>query len=364
MPKKRVKKRGVKKFPKREFLKFLIIFLSVILMLVLIFLGILFFKAYEKNKIISCGDGSFYGNCSLIKPYFCDSDGQLIEKASICECSDILTRYRDLCISKYQIDAKEITLKYILDSKINEINFTVYKAMENYLSQIKRSISFSDANRPERRDFKLKNINEPQQRELLLPLITQIQNIAPNNKDNQARVAISLVQNINFGASEKNISFYRYGLNYSRYPYEVLYDNEGVCGEKSELLAFLLRELGYGVVFFYYQEENHEAIGIKCPVEYSLDGSGYCFIETSGPAIITDDKIEYVGGITLNSQPEILFISDGATFGLNNFYEYKDAQSMKKIYEDIRDDGKINFFRSYKLNNLKEKYGLVEEYNV
>ena len=51
-----------------------------------------------------------------------------------------------------------------------------------------------------------------------------------------------------------------------KYPYEILYENKGVCSDKSRLLACLLKELGFGCVLFVYNSENHEAVGIKCPI--------------------------------------------------------------------------------------------------
>ncbi|MDP3956930.1 MAG: hypothetical protein Q8Q10_00315 [bacterium] len=67
------------------------------------------------------------------------------------------------------------------------------------------------------------------------------------------------------------------------YPYEVLYDNTGVCQDKSYLAYSLLKELGYGVAIFLFPdpEDNHMAIGVKCPLQYSNYASGYCFIETT-----------------------------------------------------------------------------------
>ena len=93
-------------------------------------------------------------------------------------------------------------------------------------------------------------------------------------------------------------------------------------------------------------------------MENSLDKTGYCFIETTGPSIITDNSIEYVGGITLESDPEVFFISDGISLG-NDLYEYGDAEDMIKIR-----NGEFLLFKESKLQKLKEKYGLVEEYNV
>ncbi len=65
------------------------------------------------------------------------------------------------------------------------------------------------------------------------------------------------------------------------YPYEVLYKNKGICSDKSYLAYSLLRDLGYGVAFFLFPEDQHIAIGVKCPLEYSNYDSGYCFIETT-----------------------------------------------------------------------------------
>ena len=67
------------------------------------------------------------------------------------------------------------------------------------------------------------------------------------------------------------------------YPYEVLYDNTGVCQDKSYLAYSLLKELGYGVAIFLFPdpEDNHMAVGVQCPLQYSNYDSGYCFIETT-----------------------------------------------------------------------------------
>ena len=57
------------------------------------------------------------------------------------------------------------------------------------------------------------------------------------SKDEQLRIAVSLVQNIPYDWD----NYYTGELG--KYPYEVLYQNKGVCGEKSQLIIFLLREV-------------------------------------------------------------------------------------------------------------------------
>ena len=191
-------------------------------------------------------------------------------------------------------------------------------------------------------------------------MLLAIQDITEDKTD-RVRIAISLVQKIPFGNSNRTIFFRENLLNYSRYPYQVLYDDMGVCGEKSELLAFLLKEMGYGVVFFYHNFENHESIGIRCPVQYSLDNSGYCIVETTGASIITDDEIEYAGVGRLYSEPEVILIAKGNSVG-RDLYEYNDAKDLKEIRRAI-ENGKINLLQHNQLEILKEKYGLEEIYN-
>ena len=341
----KIKKRVVR------FRHFLII-LFVIMVLALIAIYI----AYTSSKILVCNDGTFYDCCSLIKPYYCE-EGILMEKASVCGCSELTTKSEDTCISKYQTNPKNISLNYVLRGEEGEIGFTVYEGMYNYLSKVPRSIYYSGDEIPSRADFKLKNMDEEEQRELLLPLVVKIQEIT-DDKNDQLRIAISLVQNIDYDLSNKTNPFIENRINYSRYSYEVLYDMQGICGEKSALLAFLLREMGYTVSLFYYAQENHEALGIGCPIRKSFDDTGYCFIETTGPAILSDDSIEYIDGITLSSEPQILILSEGDSLG-KNLYEYRDAEIMRWLRQ-----GKFVLFAKSKLEKLQKKYDLIEEYYV
>ena len=181
-------------------------------------------------------------------------------------------------------------------------------------------------------DFKLKSINEEVQRTFLMPLVSKIQNIT-FDKDEQAIIAISIVQNIPYGFSNKTQQISgKNSVAYSRYPYEVLYGFQGVCGEKSQLLSFLLKELGFQTAIFYNQQENHESVGIKCPIKESWQNTGYCFVETSGPSIITDTLISYTGGIILESKPEVMVISEGISLrkGLQKYNERSRLERKRK----------------------------------
>ncbi|MEK6840409.1 MAG: hypothetical protein AABX79_00450 [Nanoarchaeota archaeon] len=333
------------------------VYSAIIILLILAVLIGIFNVVRFSEKVKTCGDSSLYDTCSETKPYYCEK-GILIEKSSVCGCPNLFAGIGDSCTNDFQTAPKNLSLNYIIDGQEKTIEFTVYKKMSDYLSSLSRGISYLNGGKPQRSDFAFKKINEENQSEFLLPLVIEIQNLAPKDKEKQARIAVSLVQNIQYGFSNKTASFFGNRVNYSRYPYEVLYDSQGVCGEKSELLAFLLRKIGYDVVLFYNQKENHESVGIKCPIEESYRETGYCFVETTGPSIISDDGIVYVGGVTLNSQPEVIPISEGESLP-EDLREYGDAETMKSIRQ-----GKFFLFKNLKLWVLKKRYGLVESYNL
>ncbi len=332
---------------------------SILFMIVIITLIYYTFMAINPLKI--CNDGSLRGECSSIKPFYCEN-GKLIERASICGCGNVSYGNDESCETEYQNESKNITLKYILRGKEGEINYTIYRGLFPYLENIPKSITYTNNDIPLREDFKLKKINEPEQRALILPLVVKIQEITSDKQD-QFRIAVSIVQKIEFGFSNKLDFAFSQKIPHQRYPYEVLYEQKGICGEKSELLVLLLKELGYETVMFFHEKENHESVGIKCPVNYSLKNTGYCFIETTGSSIITNNQINYIGGIKLMSVPEIMYLSKGYALE-ENMYEYKDAQTLIKIDKKIEDIGRLNPLDLYKLNKLKEKYQLAESYDL
>jgi hypothetical protein len=343
--------------------KYLIFVLFVLILLFIFSTGygsFVFLKKESVNVIDNlCGDDTLYNSCSSTEPYFCQN-GKLVELATLCGCPEGFVKRGDGCFSSYQTNPTNIRLNYTLRGEVYYIDFIVYKGFEDYISKVVRSISYPSSINSSRKDFILKTVEEKEQRKFLMPLVIQIQNIT-DNKDDQMRIAISLVQNIPFEASNKTYFFGSTKINYSRYPYEVLYDMKGICGEKSDLLAFLLKEMGYGISSFYYAKENHEALGIRCPKEESLVESGYCFLETTGPAIITDNQISYVDVGKLVSTPEIYLISEGKSIG-EELEEYEDADKLIWIRNSIEVIGVLGPIQKKILEKIKIKYGLPEEY--
>jgi hypothetical protein len=311
--------------------------LAVSITIILIGLGIAAYFLFFAGEDL-CGDGTKSGQCAAVQPYFC-YNGDLIEWATVCGCYNNSVADGEKCVSAYQTNPKEVKLKYILRGREKSIDFLAYGGMADYFGELSPFMNNNGKN-VSRVDFALRNINNSEQRELLLPLVIAIQNEA-KDKTEQARIAVSLVQNIPYGQSSKR-PIIKGLLNYSRYPYEVLYDNEGVCGEKSELLAFILRELGYKTGIFYYEAENHEAVGIGCSSKNDLENTGYCFVETTASAIISDDEIYYAGIGQLASVPELMKISEGNSLR-PLLLEYYEAKAIARL-RDARYTRRINLF--------------------
>ncbi len=139
-------------------------------------------------------------------------------------------------------------------------------------------------------------------------LVYQIQSITPN-KNKQALIAISLVQNIpynyNLSATDNR---YRSNLR-EMYPFQVLFYGEGVCGSKSELLVYLLKQLGFGTAIFYFKQENHMGVGIKIN-KSGYENTGYAYIETTdvSPPFYNRKHIITVG------YPTVAVISHGINY--------------------------------------------------
>ncbi len=292
--------------------------------------------------VMFCSDGTIYGGCAAQKPLYCN-DGVIVDNASVCGCPTGEVVHDDGCIPDYEVGPTGRNFNYTLRASRGEVSMTVYSGLNNYLAGLSRPDSY------------LQFLDEAVQLPYMEDLVEGIK-AKSNNREDQARIAISLVQNIPCDSA-----CVMSGELDSRYPYEVLYDGMAFCDEKARLLAFLLRELGLGAVLFNYTSEEHMAVGIECSVLYDYDSTGYCFIEPVTPSIVTGDRGNYVGVERLTSTPDVLKISDGFSFNSVS-EEYVDAQEWNRL-------GTLSGYDAEQLSqgdysswfNLVNKYGLETE---
>jgi hypothetical protein len=216
---------------------------------------------------------------------------------------------------------------YTLRGVSSQINFTVYEGMNNYLGSHEDSTVYSPYGQQLSQEethqiVSLRYVNESVEQSELGNLANTIEQVTPN-QDDQARIAISLVQNIPYDFN----SFTTNSVQW-KYPYEVLYSDTGVCEQKSTLLVCLLRDLGYGCAILEFP--SHTAVGIACPPQYAYY-SGYAFVETTIPSIITDCFGDYVGVGKLPSSPSyVIVIQDGKVMNSVS-EEYQDDQKYQSL---------------------------------
>ena len=197
------------------------------------------------------------------------------------------------------------------------ISFTTYGGLAEYFSKEDHSYRYD----PTKEVF-LELLENEHQDEYLTPLLDSIIGAAATS-DGQAKVAISLVQHIPYDWDK----FYGTTMDWY-YPYETLHNNKGVCADKSLLMAYLLNKLGYDTVLFEFSD--HMAVGVKCDPNYDFYNTGYAFIETTRPTIITYIPDTYFGGFQVTSNPNIIHLN-GGNKRLDVSSEYADAAEYKNL---------------------------------
>ncbi len=160
-----------------------------------------------------------------------------------------------------------------------------------------------------------------------------------------------------------------------RFPYETLYDNQGICTDKSFLEAALARELGFGVSLLTFDLERHMAAGVKVPIEYSSFNTGYALVETTNtgyrvgqlpiiddnrgqvrdPSIVkaTDEFIPEIIQSNLSKPSQVITVSEGKSYDRIVYL----SQIEKKLSEIIIELNAQN----YQLEILKNELINQEE---
>lgn len=166
------------------------------------------------------------------------------------------------------------------------------------------------------------------------------------DQDGFIELIFSFVQNaISFDLNFQN------RLSYTGYfhPYLTLFEQRGVCMEKSLLAKALLEKLDIGSAFFFYNQtgsnNDHIAIGLQCTPGYGLNKSSYCYVEQN--AYFPIGYLPGVGDYTF-----------GRDLKLSNS---KDDYRLKPII--IREIPKQYFYNfNQKTNPLAQSFGVLFYY--
>lgn len=159
--------------------------------------------------------------------------------------------------------------------------------------------------------------------------------------------------------------------SYPNYPYEVLYNNKGICAGKTFLAVSLIKEFGYGVAMFDYDpviedEAGHIAPAIKCPKEYSSYDSGYCYTETTESGfkigeipIDIDDGIAKTRTVINLFEEENIFNLGDSGLGNVEIHEVANGNSYQGIVQIVQTINRIEA-QEKELKRLNNIINLLE----
>jgi hypothetical protein len=219
--------------------------------------------------------------------------------------------------TEYLQSPKTTSFSYVIHGDRRSLSFTTFGGFSDFLSSNTHSYHYD----PETGVI-VDLLENADQNEFMRPFLETIRKRSIN-PDDQARIAISLVQRIPY-----NGNLFSRTLTDWYYPYETLHNNGGSDADKSVLLAYILNELGFDTVLFVFSD--HMAVGVRSSPRYAFSGTGYAFIETTRPAIITYEPDAGWGGFTLSQNPRIIHLTGGKKV-MDVSTEYGDAIRLKQL---------------------------------
>jgi hypothetical protein len=244
--------------------------------------------------------------------------------------------------------AKKQAYPYAIRTRSQSLYLTTYDGVADYLQKKYPDRPTDFYNPSTLEPYYRQYVGDPVQEKYLADFVRNIHDRSELPEE-RVRIAVSLIQHIPYAPTTRTL-----------YPYEVLHYDMGKCEDKSILMAYVLSQMGYGTSLFLYYPEHHMALGLRCPKQYSYNGSGYCFVETTAPSIMTYSNGTYEDVGKLVSTPEIIKISDGDSFDQIS-EEYTDARSFDTVINSASWDGSVMTLDAINYNQLgylRQKYGL------
>ena len=124
------------------------------------------------------------------------------------------------------------------------------------------------------------------------------------------------------------------------------------------LLVYVLKKLGYGSAYMVFDRENHAVVGLKCDPIYEYKNTGYCFIESTTPVMMTYTSLEYGYSEALTSSPDVYVMSDGRAFhGVEE--EYTDSIRFDELQTYAEKNDWV-----LSVADFNEWLGIVRKYGI
>jgi len=273
------------------------------------------------------------------------------------------------------------TYQWQYQNKMYVVSHTLYSSVyEFYKSQPKTYTYFNELPKNWEEEYYGMFIAENPSDRSIVDLLEQIIIQGKKNglsDDQLAELIVAFVQSIPYDDQKAANILARVGNETMDYPYEVLFENSGVCSDKSFLATVLLRKLGYGTALFVFENENHMAVGVRCPKEYSNYDSGYCFVETTSignkigiipelksnvGSAVGSEQVAFFEENRIKNQSSVTKLTDVKIFQATEGNEYKGIIQTIKTNKEIELLKKELEVLSDELFKLKSDIGKAEAY--
>jgi hypothetical protein len=227
--------------------------------------------------------------------------------------------------------SKEVTYTWKYAGKSYTLTETLYESAYAFYTAQPKIYTYVGEQLPENweEEYFAMFLHHPAEDTTLFDLAQKIKALGEKNKlseDGIVELTLAFVQALNYDQVKAQKVLNGDKDATPNYPYEVLYTQQGICSDKSLLAYSLIQALDYGAALFVYDKENHMAIGIQCPKNYSNYASGYCYAETT----TTGNKIGLV--------PELDSVNNQATAikEFSHFSEEESSASAAKTISEVK----------------------------
>lgn len=138
--------------------------------------------------------------------------------------------------------------------------------------------------------------------------------------DDYVDLIARFVQSIPYGVPDTRVHL----------PVEVIAAGDGVCDDKSVLLAALLLHEGYDTAIWTFDAQAHAAVGVKCSGPGTF-GSGYALVETTRIAFVGDVTGSLGSRASWRRSPQLVRLGGSRRYGADH-----EAAYLAKLLRDSR----------------------------
>jgi hypothetical protein len=243
------------------------------------------------------------------------------------------------------------TFSWRYNNKEYFLEFTFSEDIFNLYNQDSKSYFYFEGEEPDdlRNEFYSLFLQTKEEDKQTLNILHNLIDLAEKegfSNDEQLEFILAFIQNISYDYDKAESD-----QMIANFPFETLYLNKGVCSDTSFLAVLWARELGYGSAILDFPEKNHTALGIQCPIELSIENSGYCYVETTNYFPFGVVPSDLSGGL-----PELLSENYINYFSIDNLGEIEIRQKqIGQVYQGVLD----NILIVEELQELKTEIDLL-----